>query len=687
MAEPAKHSSLVRIDISNEQLRAQINKLQYELDTIKQERQLRDIEHDNRVRKLEQSANAHRTRAEKALDDSQTAAQKLTQHLAQAQSERQQHESKQTETLRSVRQLQDSNSALQEQLSEAEARATSATRQHEHAHNDLQKRYTATQESIKQIQSALDEKVSALQSLSQITSTRDRRINELESEVMHLKTQTRDADSLNVIRRQLGDQVAYIRQIEAANKQQALELGQLKERDKSVQVVQEEKRELLVKVRLLDDVRRELVEAQLQRQILEDEKSRWTSYLAVQTKENQDVVIKTPEELARAYIAERIDRLALLDKLGAIKPELAVKDETIHQLEADHERLNAELRKARSVNAAPISDDKIRARLERQRNLAAKEVDYLRAQIRAYEAEESENKSPDGNDTAASTSGRVQELEKLMDEHRSEIKTLHESLTAAECSKPAPQEPASPRKRPREDTAADERLGELSRKLRTLEDSRETLQGQNTKLQTELQATILQLSELRDSTKTRVLELRKNPTSTARAIKTSTLTVLREENAVLAAQLSKQELSPQTFVPRATLHKSELQIADLQSQLAQRDKKTERLKSQWIKQFQGVATAVESTLGWAVQFLPNGKFKVSPSSYKTRVNDEGEEEDNSILFDGEQGTMKVSGGVHSKWEEEIRPLIEFWVDGRKQVPCFLAALILELNERATTRVG
>ena len=85
-------------------------------------------------------------------------------------------------------------------------------------------------------------------------------------------------------------------------------------------------------------------------------------------------------------------------------------------------------------------------------------------------------------------------------------------------------------------------------------------------------------------------------------------------------------------------------------------------------------------------FLPNGRFKVTSVLYPASINAEGEEEENSILFDGEKGTMKVSGGTESVFANEIRPLIEFWVDGRKEIPCFLAALTLEFYER-TTRAG
>jgi len=95
-------------------------------------------------------------------------------------------------------------------------------------------------------------------------------------------------------------------------------------------------------------------------------------------------------------------------------------------------------------------------------------------------------------------------------------------------------------------------------------------------------------------------------------------------------------------------------------------------------------------LGWRLDFEPNGRVKATSMFYpklpkrKDSDKDGGvdEEEGSSfILFDGEQGTMKVSGGPQSQFAKEIRGLIEFWVDGRGQVPCLLAAMTLEFYER------
>jgi mitotic spindle assembly checkpoint protein MAD1 len=45
--------------------------------------------------------------------------------------------------------------------------------------------------------------------------------------------------------------------------------------------------------------------------------------------------------------------------------------------------------------------------------------------------------------------------------------------------------------------------------------------------------------------------------------------------------------------------------------------------------------------------------------------------------------MKVSGGPNSLFALEIKNLITFWVEGRKEIPCFLAAMTLEFYEKTT----
>ena len=84
-----------------------------------------------------------------------------------------------------------------------------------------------------------------------------------------------------------------------------------------------------------------------------------------------------------------------------------------------------------------------------------------------------------------------------------------------------------------------------------------------------------------------------------------------------------------------------------------------------------------------VTFIPNGKMRVE-SVFNPSTTDEHEK---SIVFDGERGTMKVSGGPQSPFAQRIADQIQFWVRDKGCIPGFLAALTLEFYEEHTRAVG
>ncbi|KAH0161270.1 spindle assembly checkpoint component MAD1, partial [Aureobasidium melanogenum] len=675
-------ATVARSDIANESLRAQLNTLQYELDSLKQEKELTALQQASDIRDAEQRAERDFKRAHAAETAAQQSAKKLDQLTRELSDIENRHTNDKIQLERKIRSLQDDNQSLREDLEDAESRLSSSEREHQHGLNDLEARHAALQASFEEAQRDLESKVSTLQSTQQRLSQRESENGNLENDILRLKAQTGDSDTLAIIKRELSEQVAHIKRLESTNRDQSSELKQLRKTHKSVEIVQEEKRALEQKVRAMEDLRKELAEAQLQKQILEDEKRSWTSYLESEAAGREEMAFESPEDMAKAFVNERLERITLMEKLGALQPELTVRDTNIKTLEDEKDQLRAEIEKLKeagtsSSNAVP-ADAKARARLERQKNLAIKEVEYLRAQMKAFEAEENEF-SPETSNQEENK--RTQELETLIDQYRSEVETLSAEMKQLEGSAPVAA-PTQNLKRPHPEES-DERLGELRRKTRTLQDDLTALQTRYATIETELKAKTSQLNALRESSRTRVLELRDNPTAQAEGIKMATLRTLKEENAALLEQLEGRPNGATKVVPISTLDHARLQMSELEATIAQRDKKQQRLKSIWSAKFLEFAEAVAATLGWKVVFQPNGRFKVTSILYPTSINKDGEEEENSILFDGEKGTMKVSGGTESVFANEIRPLIEFWVDGRKEIPCFLAACTLEFYDKTT----
>jgi mitotic spindle assembly checkpoint protein MAD1 len=680
LRETLKQSTVSRADISNENLRAELNKVQYELDTLKQDRELEQLQQQEELREAQNRAHADFKRAQ-AAENAANAAKKRADALqrdCQDMQDRATNEKMQSE--KKIRGLQDDNRSLREELEDAQAELSSQQRQSKHAFDELEQKHATLQASVEGIQQDLESKVNALQATQQRLVKKEAEVGELENEVLRLKAQAGDTDTLAMIKKELSEQVNYIKKLEGINREQASELKQFRKMQKSIEVVEEEKHALEAKLRIMDDLRRELSEAHLQKRILEDEKKSWTSYLEVEAGGDESMKYESPEQMARAFLQERLERLSLVDKLGSIQPELTVKEQNIQSLEADKARLQAELEKMRG--AGPVSnggpaDSKALVRLQRQKALVTKEVEYLRAQMKTFEAEEAEF-SPEQVDEERLK--RVHELEDMVERYRSELEKLHADLSRLESQPPSALQ--TPKKRSREDDDADdERLGELRRKTRTLQDDLQKLQTRNQVLEAELKASVSQLTSLKESSRTRVLELRNNPTAEVEAIKMSNLKTLREENAALLAQLEGEKGAK--VVPISTLDNARLQIEELQSTIAQHEKKTLRLKQIWGSKSLEFREAVCSILGWKLDFQPNGRVKATSILYPSRVNEEGEEEENSIVFDGENGTMKVSGGPRSLFAMEIKGLIEFWVEGRKEIPCFLAACTLEFYERTT----
>jgi mitotic spindle assembly checkpoint protein MAD1 len=580
---------------------------------------------------------------------------------------------------------------LREEVEEARADGEERARGAERMVGELEARCESLRLAGDEARRDLEGRIEAVGALQRRIAESDEKIGQMEGEIVRLKARSGDEETLALVRKELSQQVEYIRKLEGTSREQGNELKGLRKMAKSVEVVEEEKRTLEAKVGMMEDLRRELSEAQLQRRILEDEKKSWTSYLESEGPDGE-ATFETPEEMAKAFLQERVERLSLVDKLGSVQPELIVKDENIRVLEDEKARLQSEIDTLRSAatttSATPApADAKARARLERQKNLAVKEVEYLRAQMKTFEAEEAEFNAEQIDEEHTK---RVHELESMLEKYRGELQALHAELSSLESQPPATPSQAilaTPKKRSREEEEeADERLGSMRRKLRTAQDALTQSEKQTAILEAELKANATQLNSLKEASRTRILELRSNPTADAEGIKLSTLKTLREENAALLAQVEGNPSSGKV-VPISTLAAARLTLDELKATLQQTEKKSLRLKQIFATKSLEFREAVASILGWKLDFMPNGRVKATSILYPSHIDSDGEEEENSITFDGENGTMKVSGGPNSVFAGEIRQAVEFWVEGRKEIPCFLAALTLEFYERTTRAQG
>ncbi|AEO66363.1 5a534e99-b4d3-422e-a21c-cdde03114b4c [Thermothielavioides terrestris] len=663
-----------------EELKAEVGTLRYQISSFEQEKELARLQMENELRetkrraeedfKAKQAAEAEKSRAQRQVEALQNELEDLR---AEKEQQKRELEAKAREALEEAR-------LLQEQLEELSAAKDEAARMAEREAIDLRAKLASSQRTIQELEDESRARGTALETAQTRLAEREEIIGRLEADVLRLKAQTGDAETIAVIRRELTDQVTHIRTLEAKNREQLTELRHLRQVHKAVEVVEEEKRSLQRRLEAAESIENELGEERRRRQRLEDERRAWTAYLQSEGGADGQVEFDSPEALARALVAERLHSASLLEKLGELQPEIADRDNIIKALEDEKAGLLNQIEKLRTAGGSGSGNDKVRARLDRQRALAVKEVEYLRAQLRTFDMEDM-TLQPETIDQQKAK--RIQELEDLVDKYKAEVSTLHADLTSLESASTSPVQPVVGSKRAREtDEAEHEQLGQLARKNRKLQSELSDLQAAHRLLQKEHEVTVEQLASAKEQLKTRILSLKSNPTSDHEATKAATLAALKLENYELLRHIERQ---PTLFatVPASQLAAAQREIAEAKAETASARKTASRLKEVWAAKSAEFKEAVFSTLGWTVTFIPGGKMRVESVYYPSRT----DEHENSIVFDGEKGTMKVGGGPRSPFAQRIGDNIKFWVRERGCVPCFLAALTLEFWEEQSRGSG
>lgn len=661
-----------------ESLKAEIGTLQYRIQTTEQEKEIALSTQSNKVeqaRRREQDEAQQRQAAEHARD-------KAAEQIAGVKEEMDQLKMTMDEEKRLLerraRAAEDEARLLQEQLEDLSSAKEEAARNSDRKANDLQMQLASIQSSVQEMEQAAQAKDDMVQQLQTQLSAKDSQIADLEADVLRFKAQSGDAETMAIIKSELSEQVSHIRALEATNRDQLSELKHLRAVYRATEVVEEEKRTLQRKLDAAETLERELSEVRMHRQRLEDERLSWAAYFKNASDGPSDAEFDSPEALARALTEERLTSASHMEKVGALQADIISLRDSIQSLTREKATLKTQLEEAKTT-AQASSTDRALLRLDRQRALAVKEVEYLRAQLKTFDIED-EAMQPEKYDEAKVK--RVQELETIIDNYRKEVETLHAELSSKDTNgAPSTPQPAAGNKRSRVDEEEfQEQLGQLTRKNRKLQEELSSTQTKVALLEKDLSANKEQLAAAKEHSQTRILSLRSNPTSNYEAIKRDTLEALQKENHDLLATLRSKGKDPTVaYIPTSVLAAMEREVAAAKAETASAQKSARRLKEVWGSKSQEFKEAIFSTLGWTVTFIPNGKMRVESTFFPSQT----DENENSIVFDGERGTMKVGGGPKSPFARRIGDQIGFWVREKGCIPGFLAALTLEFYEERT----
>lgn len=200
-----------------------------------------------------------------------------------------------------------------------------------------------------------------------------------------------------------------------------------------------------------------------------------------------------------------------------------------------------------------------------------------------------------------------------------------------------------------------------------------------------------------DQSKLKCVELSSNPVSQDRVIRTTTLTALRKENDDLLAQLreaharvgvttsAEPDEKQSGVVPTQALDNLRSEYDKLEQNMRDRDKAFDRLKQAFGAKASEYVQAVKTLFGYDMHVLAKGKVKLRSVYARTSKG-------TSLTFDAaddETGSMRLVGEAR-QGAANVSNLKKYWLSqDRNSVPCFLAALQLELYESTTqaVRVG
>ena len=420
------------------------------------------------------------------------------------------------------------------------------------------------------MQNDLEAQVTALQQCQRKLAERDEEFSATQAEMTKLKTQGDGKDTqvqLDMLKREMSEQVNHITILEATNRKQTSELQHLRDYAKSYSVLEEQNRALEARAPIIDELREQLSNAEIQLSVMREEKLSWASYLQ---DDQKDLQFDSPEHIARALAQERIEKAILMENFGRLEPEAAEKDRRIQDLEREIVEVEEQVRQTKAeVN----KDVKSRQRLERQKDLALKEASFLREQLKTYASEEAAmNENADQQ-----KSKRIEELEGLLEEHKKEISSL--STQAMEKEAVAQAASANALKRQREDTSGDheQAMGQLSRKLRSMQEELNHAERANKLAINEAQSLQKRLAASETTSRMRVLQLKDNPTTRHEAVKKELLDGLKRENEALLAQLEGRPGGAK-LVPMSTLENCRMDVKEMEKVVAEKEKRMTRLK-------------------------------------------------------------------------------------------------------------
>ena len=240
-------------------------------------------------------------------------------------------------------------------------------------------------EDLKRTTQDLGYKRSALSRVQEMNS-------EYEAELRELRTLKENSGDAEILKRELSgfaymmgwglmtiEATNYVRQLESTSRKQVTELEQLRPLAAKAAINVEKIHTLETQLSLMENLRKRSTEMEIEIALLRKEKAAWSTFLDA-NEGNQ-----RPEEISRELHRERVAHKSDQERLQSQESELDDLRSRIQTLEQTIGTLESQLQ-SKYEEFGKL--ERRYERIDRQRNLAQREVQFLKDQLKTYDYEE-----------------------------------------------------------------------------------------------------------------------------------------------------------------------------------------------------------------------------------------------------------------------------------------------------------
>ena len=192
-------------------MRAEVNSLKYTIDNHKQEEELKILRHESELRDARRKGEEDFKKMQ-AAEAEKSKAVRQYEALLKENTEVKDASANEKATLeKRLRESEESKRQLEEEVEDIKSEREESMRGIERKASELETRNNTLQRTVEELQQDFDTREALLQETQQQLADKNTAYGSLEAEVLRLKAEGADADTLGVLKRELSEQVAHIK--------------------------------------------------------------------------------------------------------------------------------------------------------------------------------------------------------------------------------------------------------------------------------------------------------------------------------------------------------------------------------------------------------------------------------------------------------------------------------------------